>query len=92
MINARVVGVSPQGEKSHADFRRRYNLPFPLLVDRDKRVIRAYGVNGPLGFGVRRVTYLIGQDKKIRQRVLADFAVNHHVKFIEQVISDLGNY
>ena len=92
MINARVVGVSPQGEKSHADFRRRYNLPFPLLVDRDKRVIRAYGVNGPLGFGVRRVTYLIGQDKKIRQRVLADFAVNHHVKFIEQVVSDLGNY
>ena len=91
-VNANVVGVSPQSEASHQRFRKRYDLPFPLLDDRNKEVIRAYGVNGPLGIGVRRVTYLINRDKKIERRVLADFAVRHHVKFIEQVVQDLGGY
>ncbi len=89
-VNANVVGVSPQGESSHSRFRSRYNLPFPLLDDRRKTVIKAYGVNGPLGMGVRRVTYLINQDKTIAQRVLADFAVKHHIQFIDQVVDDLG--
>ena len=91
-VNANVVGVSPQSEASHQRFRKRYDLPFPLLDDRRKEVIRAYGVNGPLGIGVRRVTYLINRDKKIERRVLADFAVRHHVEFIEQVVQDLGGY
>ena len=91
-VNANVVGVSPQGEASHDRFRKRYELPFPLLDDRKKEVIKAYGVNVPMGFGVRRVTYLINQDKKIERRVLADFAVKHHVQFIEQVVEDLGGY
>ena len=89
---ANVLGVSPQGRTTHDRFRDRYGLPFPLLADTDKRVIKAYGVNGPLGMGVRRVTYLIGQDKRIEKRVLADFAVKHHVQFIDQVVEDLGNY
>ncbi|MBL6689760.1 MAG: peroxiredoxin [Pseudomonadales bacterium] len=91
-VNANVVGVSPQGEASHDRFRKRYELPFPLLDDRKKEVIRAYGVNGPLGIGVRRVTYLINQDKRIERRVVADFAVKHHVQFIEQVVEDLRGY
>ena len=91
-VNARIVGISPQGEQSHSRFRERYELPFPLLCDPDKQVIRAYGVDGPMGFGVRRVTYLIGTDRIIQQRVLADFAVRHHMEFIDQVVEDLGNY
>ncbi|MDA0979475.1 MAG: peroxiredoxin [Proteobacteria bacterium] len=91
-VNANVVGISPQGEDSHQRFRERYQLPFPLLVDRNKDVIKAFGVSGPLGMGVRRVTYLINQDRTIADRVVADFAVKHHIKFIEQVLEDLGNY
>ena len=90
-VNANIVGISPQNETSHARFRARYQLPFPLLYDRQKSVIRAFGVNGPMGFGVRRVTYLIGQDKVIEKRVLADFAVNQHIRFIEEVVEDLGH-
>ena len=90
-VNANIVGISPQNEASHARFRARYELPFPLLYDRQKSVIRAFGVNGPMGFGVRRVTYLIGQDKVIEKRVLADFAVNQHIRFIEEVVEDLGH-
>ncbi len=90
--NANVVGVSPQDTATHARFRDRYDLPFPLLVDRDKKAIKAYGVNGPMGFGVRRATFLINQQKVIEKCVLADFAIKHHIKFIEEVVDDLGGY
>ncbi len=91
-VSANVVGISPQSGSSHQRFRDRYSLPFPLLVDTDKSVIRAYGVNGPLGMGVRRVTYLIDQEGRVTDRVLADFAVKQHIQFIEQVVEDLGDY
>lgn len=91
-VNANVVGISPQSGNSHQRFRDRYELPFPLLVDTSKSVIKAYGVNGPLGMGVRRVTYLINPDGMIADRVVADFAVKDHIKFIEQVVEDLGGY
>lgn len=91
-VNANVVGVSPQSEASHGRFRSRYDLPFPLLADRRKVVIRAYGVDGPFGMGVRRVTFLINQNKEIEKRVVADFGVAQHTQLVDQVISDLGGY
>ena len=50
----KVVGVSPQSPESHKRFREQYSLPFTLLSDEKKAVIRAFGVDGPLGIGVRR--------------------------------------
>src|SRR3972149_1906311 len=50
----RVVGISPQSPASHRRFRDKYALPFTLLSDEDKAVIGAFGVDGPLGIGVRR--------------------------------------
>jgi peroxiredoxin Q/BCP len=86
------VGVSPQDEPSHNRFRNRYDLPFPLLDDRRKEVIKAYGVNGPMGLGVRRVTFLINPGKKIANRVVADFRVKQHMDLIDSVVEDLGGY
>ena len=82
----RVVGISPQSPGSHARFRSKYNLPFALLSDEDKAVIKMYGVNGPLGFGVRRATYLIDGSRRIRDAVLADFAVGRHTAFVRKAI------
>ncbi len=90
--NANVVGVSPQSAATHQRFRDKYELPFPLLADPDKTVIKAFGVNGPMGFGVRRVTFLINGDKFIVDRVQADFAVKRHAQFIEHVLDELGDY
>jgi peroxiredoxin Q/BCP len=91
-VDAQVVGISPQGERSHSRFRDRYDLPFPLLCDSRKKVIRAFGVDGPMGFGVRRATFLIAPDRSIQKRVLADFTVGQHIQFIDQVVEDLGDY
>ena len=83
----RVVGISPQSPESHAKFRAKYNLPFVLLSDEQKAVIKMYGVNGPLGLGVRRASYLIDGSRRIRDAVLADFMIARHADFVRKAIS-----
>ncbi len=41
-----VLGVSPDGPASHAQFARKFQLPFPLLADEDHAVAEAYGAWG----------------------------------------------
>ena len=82
-----VAGISPQGQESHQRFAEKHQLPFLLLSDVEKEVIVDYGVNGPLGFGVRRATFLIDQDGIIRDAVLADLRIGQHEEFIRQAIA-----
>ena len=83
----RVVGVSPQSPESHRRFRDKYALPFMLLSDEDKSVIKAYDVDGPLGIGVRRATYLIGKDRRIEDAVLADLRIARHQDFVARAVA-----
>jgi len=83
----RVVGVSPQDEASHSKFRAKYGLPFTLLADPGKTAVKAFGVDGPLGVGVRRATFLIDQDGLIRDAVLADIRVGRHEEFIKKAVA-----
>ena len=61
--NTLVFGVNPQSAASHQRFLARYTLPFPLLVDRGRRVASLYKAGGLM---VRRTVYLIGPDGVIR--------------------------
>jgi peroxiredoxin Q/BCP len=79
-----IVGISPQDPASHRAFREKHKLPFKLLSDVDKSVIRMYEVLGPLGFGVRRATYLVDQARYIRGAVLADFRIAEHEDFVRK--------
>ena len=58
-----VYGINPGSPQSHSSFRNQQNLPFPLLVDADKRVATLYQANGLI---VKRTVYLIGRDGLIR--------------------------
>jgi peroxiredoxin Q/BCP len=82
----RVVGVSPQDVASHRRFADEHSLNFPLLADPDKIAVKAYDVDGPLGFGVRRGTYLIGRDGRIEDAVLADLRIGAHEAFVRNAI------
>lgn len=82
-----IVGVSPQSTSSHDRFRERYDLPFRLLYDDGKKVIRQFGVDGMLGFGVRRATFVIDPDKTIRGRVVSELSVGNHTDFIREAIA-----
>lgn len=86
-LGKQIVGISPQSVDSHSRFAEKYELPFPILSDTSKKVIRAYGVDGPLGFGVRRATYLIGQDGVVQKRVVADFTTASHLELIKQTVA-----
>lgn len=81
-----VAGISPQSPESHRRFREKHGLPFTLLADEGKEVIKLFGVNGPLGFWVQRVTYLVDQNRVIRGRVKAHFSIGEHEAFIRNAI------
>ena len=83
----RVVGISPQSPESHTRFRSKHNLPFVLLSDQQKAVIKMYGVNGPLSIGVRRASFLIDGGRRIRDVVLADFMIGRHADFVRKAIA-----
>ena len=83
----KVVGISPQAPESHRRFRDEYGLPFLLLSDENKAVVKAYGVDGPLGIGVRRATFLIGRDRKVQDAVLADLRIARHQEFVQKAIA-----
>jgi len=57
-----IFGVNPQSAKAHEKFRRKFNFPFPLLVDSGQKVAALYHANGII---VKRTVYLIGPDGKI---------------------------
>jgi thioredoxin-dependent peroxiredoxin len=81
--NAVVLGVSPDNEKSHAKFATKFQLPFPLLADTEKKTVEAYGVwkeksmYGRKYMGVERTTYLIGPDGKVA-KAWAKLSVTGH--------------
>ncbi len=86
LASLRVIGISPQSPAAHAKFQARHRLPFVLLSDVRKEVIEMYGVNGPLGLGVRRATFLIDGSRRIRDCVLADFRTQRHNDLVRKAI------
>jgi len=78
-----VVGVSPDGETSHAKFKQKHGLPFTLLADPDHSTAEAYGVwveksmYGKTSMGVERSTFVIGPDGTVA-RVLRKVKPEQH--------------
>ncbi len=68
---AAVLGVSPDPAGRHAKFKAKYELPFTLLADADKAVMKAYGafgkktMYGKLIEGVIRSTFVIDPDGRV---------------------------
>lgn len=70
-LNAVILGVSPDSTKSHDKFINKFQLPFPLVPDEDKKICESYGVwveksmYGKKYMGVARTTFIIDQNGKI---------------------------
>ena len=68
-----ILGVSPDSSKSHAKFKKKFQLPFPLLADEQHSICDAYGVWGQkklMGreyMGVLRTTFVISPEGKIKK-------------------------
>jgi thioredoxin-dependent peroxiredoxin len=68
-----VLGVSPDDESSHVEFRNKYELPFTLLADEDHAVAEEYGVWGEKKYmgksymGINRSTFVIDADGNVKK-------------------------
>ncbi|MBI1226476.1 MAG: thioredoxin-dependent thiol peroxidase [Bacteroidetes bacterium] len=78
-----LLGVSPDSQKKHQNFIKKHSLPFPLLVDEDHSIIKAYDVWGPkITFGkaydgLLRTTFIINQ-KGVIERVIDKVESKRH--------------
>jgi peroxiredoxin Q/BCP len=85
--NTQVLGVSVDTSESHAEFAKKYKLPFPLLADRQGEVAKSYQALTSFGFIklAKRHTFIIdpsGTIKKIYRKV--DVATHS-----DQILADL---
>lgn len=68
-----VIGVSPDTEKSHQNFIKKHVLPFDLISDSDKKLMKEFGAWGEKKMygrkyeGVIRTTFVISEDKKVEE-------------------------
>jgi len=78
-----VLGVSPDSEKSHLIFSGKYNLPFPLIADTEKKILTAYDAYGEKMMygkkvtGVIRTTFII-DEKGIIEKVIKKVNTKEH--------------
>jgi thioredoxin-dependent peroxiredoxin len=69
--NAVVLGVSPDSAKSHQNFKTKFELPFPLLIDQDHAIAEKYGVwreksmYGRKYMGILRSHFVIDEQGKL---------------------------
>ena len=88
----KIIGVSADDEKSHRKFTEKYNLPFPLIPDTDRKVIEAYGVWGKKKFmgrtydGIFRTTFVISEEGII-ESVITDVKTKDHT---QQILAGTG--
>lgn len=87
-----VLGISTDSVVSHRKFADKYNLPFTLLADTEKTVVKLYGVYKPRKFlgkeflGTLRTSFLIDEKGKI-ENIYENVKPSDHTK---QILNDLG--
>ena len=90
-VDAVVIGISTDSASSHAKFAKKHQLPFTLLSDEKKEVVKLYDVYRPKKFlgreflGTRRTSFLIGEDGKI-EKIYEDVKPSTHA---QEVLGDL---
>jgi thioredoxin-dependent peroxiredoxin len=87
-----VIGVSPDGVKSHEKFQAKYDLGFPLIADEEKSMLEAYGVwveksmYGRKYMGVERTTVLIDANGRIA-RIWPKVKVPGHAEEVLEAVT-----
>ncbi len=87
-----VIGISTDNVKSHKKFETKYNLPFPLIADEERKIVEKYEVWGEKKFmgktydGIHRTTFLIDESGKIIKIIDKPDTKNQ----TEQVLAEWG--
>jgi thioredoxin-dependent peroxiredoxin len=90
---AELFGVSVDSTESHHAFIEKHGLPFPLLSDTNKEIVKAYQVWGEKSIygkkymGTDRTTYIIGPDQKIKSILKKVKSPGHVARVLEALAS-----
>lgn len=88
-MGLRIIGVSPDSERSHRNFCAKHALNFTLLADTDHSVCEAYGVwaeksmYGRKYMGVLRTTFVIDAEGRIEQVFTKVDTKNHYQQILD---------
>ena len=94
-LGAVVLGVSADSSASHAKFRDKYSLNFPLLADESHSVSESYGawreknMYGKKSMGIQRSTYLIDAEGKVA-KVWKKVSVDGHDAQVLEALQELS--
>lgn len=86
----KVLGVSADSQKSHKKFIEKNNLPFPLISDSEKEILKAYDVWGPKKFmgkeflGIKRTTFVIDEEGKIEEIIEKVKTKDHTAQIVKE--------
>lgn len=97
-LNAKVLGVSTDSVESHKKFAEKYKLPFTLLADTEKKVVKLYGVwaeksmFGKKYFGIRRTSFLIDPSGLVNKIYKSVNPITHAGEVVSDLNQNIGIY
>ncbi len=86
----KIIGVSADSETSHQNFATKFDLPFPLIPDVEKKIILDYDVWGEKKFmgktydGIHRVTFVIDENSNIEKIFTKVETKNHSTQILKE--------
>ena len=89
-----ILGVSIDSQERHQKFIEKYDLPFPLLADVDKKVVQKYGVwqekklYGKACMGIVRSTFIIDKTGTVR-KIFVKVKVKNHIEEVLNALKEL---
>lgn len=92
-LNTEVLGISKDTVESHKKFADKYDLPFTLLADPDKKILEKYGVwqekkfLGKSYMGIARTSFLIDE----KGRIIKIYKKVNPLFHVQEVLNDFGN-
>jgi thioredoxin-dependent peroxiredoxin len=93
---AQIFGVSVDSAKSHRKFIDKHELPFPLLSDPEKEIVKAYGVwveksmYGRKYMGAERTTFIIDATGRIAA-IFRKVKPEEHVGLVRDALKNLAD-
>ena len=90
-----ILGISPDTPKAQKKFQEKFDLPFSLLADVDKKVAEAFGVvqeknmYGKKVMGIARTTFIIGPQGKI-EHIFSKVKAEGHAEEVLAYLKETG--
>lgn len=87
--NYRILGISADSQERQAKFKDKYEMPFPLIADEDKKILQAYDVWGEKKFmgktfdGIKRTTFVIDESGNIGDIITAVKTKEHTAQILK---------